>query len=130
MAADAAGHAEHLVAGPEARDAGPERLDRAGRVDAEDGREGVPSVFGGTCVDLRVERVHAAGGNADQDLAWRWRWPGDGHHPERFAVGVEHGGLHGWKAGHRGSSLLQGNGATFSMRLATIDAARYPFSSV
>ena len=66
--ADAAGHAEHLIAGPEARHVRPHRLDRAGKVDAENGGQRMLRVGRVASVDFRIERVHSAGGYADQDL--------------------------------------------------------------
>jgi hypothetical protein len=54
VAAYATGHAKHLVAALEARNVGSERLHRSRHVDAEDGWQGMPGVFGSAGVDLGI----------------------------------------------------------------------------
>ncbi len=56
MAADAPGHAEHLVARPDAGHARPDGLDRAGEIDAEDGGKRMPRMPRRARTDLDVER--------------------------------------------------------------------------
>jgi hypothetical protein len=68
-AADAAGHAVDLVTRAKARDAHADRLDCAGKIDAEHGGQGMARMAGGAGTNLGVERIDAAGGDADEHLA-------------------------------------------------------------
>ena len=66
--ADAAGKAIHRIPHLEARDALPHLLHHAGEVHAHTGGQWLLGVLGGAGADLGVQRVHAAGVDADKHL--------------------------------------------------------------
>ncbi len=94
MPTHAPGHAENLVAGPEARHPRAGGHDRAGHVDAEDCRQFLPRVPRNALADFQVERIHAARRHADQRFACARDRPGDSDTAKRRAVCLKQRGLH------------------------------------
>jgi hypothetical protein len=93
-AAHPAGHAIDLVALAERGNSRSNRLDDAGKVDAENRGEGMARMRRDAGPDLRVQWIDAARGNPDQHLSRRGFWPLDGCEPERHLGAIEKCGLH------------------------------------
>ena len=100
--ADAAGKAIHRIPHLEARDALPHLLHHAGEVHAQNGGQWLLGVLGGAGADLGVQRVHAAGVDADKHLARSGLRPGQPGRGQCAVGGCEHQGLHvgGGRGGH------------------------------
>jgi hypothetical protein len=104
MAANAAGHAEHFVARSKTRHAGPHGFDRAGKVDAENRRQLLFGMVRRPGMDFYIERVHAARGDANQNLTLARRRAGDCGETERPAMRLEKRRLHCGMFDHRNHS--------------------------
>jgi hypothetical protein len=87
-AADAAGHAEHVIADLEPADIRSGSFDGAGHVDAEDRRQRLLCMSRLAGSYLQVERIDTAGLDANQHFAGFWDGPRHLRGPESRAHGI------------------------------------------
>ena len=93
-ATDTAGHAVHRIARLEPRYPGTNRFDAAGEIDSEDCGQRLLRMSRLTGADLEIERIDAAGLDADQDLAGSRNGPCHLGEPEWCVGGIQDGRLH------------------------------------
>ncbi len=104
MAANAAGHAEHVITDPEARYPGAGRHDRSCEIEAEDSRRLLSRMLGGAFADFEVERVHATRRDPNQHFACAGDRARDRGKAEGRAMRFENGRLHRGMLVHHGDS--------------------------
>jgi hypothetical protein len=104
QAADTARHSKNFVAVLKGCHARTDRLDHAGKVDAENGGQWLARMSGLAGTNLDVERVDGAGFDPDQNLPRFGMRPRHRRNPERRTWAVEHRGLHHFRCCHGGSA--------------------------